>query len=302
MALSRERILTLGLKNPDRTEVPRWLATARSVGHGSVRRVTRQRFDGTIRPPLAPPVCPEGWSIGPPSFVGVGAQRCGTTRWFDLLSAHPEVIPPTVTKELGYFDRFYTGGFTMADARGYHEYFPRNDNRKVGEWSPLYMCAPWIPRQLATAAPETRILVLLRDPVERYLSGLQHGTRTARENGGLLTELAPLESFMRGLYHAQILQLTGYFDRSQILILQYERCVQQPLVELRRTFEFLQLKDTGFAPDVEAHPHYQPKKPQLDKQTLDAYVKAYADDVTRLGEAFPEVDISLWPNFAHLVS
>jgi len=299
---SRERILTFGLKDPRREEAPGWLVNARSLGHGSVRRLTRQRYDGAIHHPPPPPACPAGWSVGPPSFVGVGGQRCGTTRWFNLLSAHPEIVPPLVTKELGYFDRFYAGGFTAADASEYHRYFPRDGDRKVGEWSPLYMSAPWIPRLLASAAPETRVLVLLRDPVNRYLSGLEHNARTDRENGRMLNELAPLDAFLRGLYHAQLTELLVHFDRSQILILQYERCTREPLVELKRTFAFLELQDTDFTPSVSAHPHHQPNKPKLDQETLDVYVRAYSEDVMNLAKAFPEIDVTLWPNFAHLAA
>jgi hypothetical protein len=295
-----ERILTLGLKDSRRQEAPEWLRTSRAVGHSCVRRLTRQRYDGGIHFPPPPPTCPAGWRTGPPSFVGVGGQRCGTTRWFNLLASHPEIVPPLVTKELDYFDRFYAGGFTAADAAGYQQYFPRDGERKVGEWSPLYMSAPWIPRLLASTAPDTRLLVLLRDPVERFLSGLEHDTRVAREQGEPLSELAPLEAFMRGLYHAQLKGLLAHFDRSQILILQYERCTRDPLSELRRTFVFLGLQDTEFAPDVAAHPHYQPKKPRLDPGTLKAYVEAYSEDVISLARDFPEVDLSLWQNFAHL--
>lgn len=295
-----DRVLTLGLKDSRRQEAPSWLVAARSTGHRWVRRLTRQRYDGAVHFPPAPPACPEGWSIGPPSFVGVGGQRCGTTRWFNLIASHPEVVRPLVTKELDYFDRFYAGGFTPAHAEGYQEYFPRDRDRKTGEWSPSYMSSPWIPGLLARAAPDARLLVLLRDPVERYLSGLQHDTQVAREQGLSLSELAPLEAFMRGFYYSQLTRILRHFDRSQMLFLQYERCTREPLVELRRTFVFLELKDTEFAPDIRTHPHHQPKKPQLDHETLDTYVQAYSEDVIALAEAFPEIDLRAWPNFAHL--
>ncbi|MGH2854663.1 MAG: sulfotransferase family protein [Solirubrobacteraceae bacterium] len=243
-----------------------------------------------------------GWRTGPPSFIGVGGQRCGTTRWFDLIASHPEVVPPPSAKELDYFDRFYAGGFTAADVAGYHEYFPRDGERRVGEWSPSYMSAPWVPKLLAVAAPDTRLLVLLRDPVERYLSSLQHNTRVAYQQGASLSELAPIEGFVRGLYHAQLLRLLAHFDRSQMLVLQYERCTREPHAELRRTFAFLGLEDTEFMPDVAAHPHHQPKKPQLDSETLGAYVEAYTEDVVALARDFPEIDLGLWPNFAHLAA
>jgi Sulfotransferase domain len=251
--------------------------------------------------PPASPVCPPGWRIGPPDFVGVGVQRGGTTRWFDLITSHPEVAYTARGKELHYFDRFYAHTWTSADVTGYHEHFPRDDCHKVGEWTPLYMSAPWIPRLLAAAAPDTRLLVSLRDPVERYLSGLEHDAGVARERGAPLSQLAPAEAFTRGFYHAQLERLLAHFDRSQILVLQYERCAKEPLAELQRTFEFLGLKDTHFAPDVGAQLNAsRSEKSVLDPQTLGSYVQIYRDDVVRLVDSFPEIDIRLWPNFAHL--
>jgi hypothetical protein len=297
---ARARTLSPDSQKPRRQKASGWPDAPRSIARRWVRRLTRRNDYWAIHVPPPPPVCPPGWRTGPPDFVGVGGQRCGTTRWFDLLASHPEVVPPMATKELHYFDRFYTGGFAPADAAGYHKFFPRDGERRAGEWTPLYMAAPWIPRLLAAAAPDARLLVLLRDPVERYLSGLQHDTNLARENGLGLSQLAPLEAFARGLYHAQLRGLLAHFDRSQILVLQYERCTREPLPQLRRTFEFLGLRDTEFVPDLDAHPHRQPSKPSLDSDTLAAYARAYREDVTGLVGAFPEIDVRLWPNFADL--
>jgi hypothetical protein len=275
-----------------RAAAPRWtLRLAGRLEHGGVRT------------PPAPPVCPRGWSTGPPDFVGVGVQRGGTTRWFDLITSHPEVVHTAREKELHYFDRFYTGGWSGADIPGYHAHFPRESDRKTGEWTPMYMSAPWIPRLLAAAAPEARLLVSVRDPIERFLSGLEHDSRIATEAGVPLSQLAPFEAFMRGFYHAQLGRILSHFDRSQILILQYERCVREPAAELRRTFEFLGLKDVSFASDVQTRVNAsRSTKQTLDRDALESYVRVYRDDVLALIEAFPEVEVRLWPNFAHLAA
>ncbi len=250
--------------------------------------------------PPPPPACPPGWTIGPPDFIGVGIQRCGTTRWFDLIASHPNVAVARSTKELHYFDRFYLGGCTAAETARYHQYFPRSPGCKAGEWTPLYMSAPWVPSLLAAAAPEARLLVLLRDPLERYLSGLQHDTHLARRRGARLSRYAPLEQFVRGLYHLQLVRLLDHFERSRVLVMQYERCTREPLSELRRTFEFLGLEDREFSPNLEAHPKHQIEKPELDPRARESYVRAYHDDVANLMDACPEIDVRLWPNFAHM--
>ncbi len=278
----------------------------------AVRRVTRSASrrwlrsltaaDGGIDTPPAPPACPPGWQTGVPDFIGVGVQRSGTTRWFNLLASHPEIARSQASKELHYFDRYYVSEFTSADAARYHEYFPRPEGSKVGEWTPLYISAPWIPRLLAAAAPEARLLVILRDPVDRYLSGIQLNARVAKRRGVPLSRFAPLEAFARGFYHAQLVGLLRHFDRSQVLILQYERCTSEPLSELRRTFEFIGLKDTEFMPDLHAHPQRSIERSALDPDTRAAYIQTYRDDVLSLIDSFPEIDVRLWPNFAHLAS
>ncbi len=276
------------------------LLSSRPAVRHSVRRITEQNPRGGIQAPPPPPVCPSGWRTGPPDFVGVGAQRCGTTRWFELLGSHPEVVPPTAAKEVHYFDRFYAGGFTEADASEYHRYFPRDEGRQVGEWTPLYMSVASIPRLLARAAPEVRLLVLLRDPVERYISGIEHDSRRAQAHGLPFSQLAPVEAFARGLYHAQLKWLLESFDRSRVLVQQYELCVGEPLVAWRRTVEFLGLSNTTFVPDFATRPNSNPSKPTLDSDTRTAYTRAYHDDVVALADAFPGIDLMLWPNFAYL--
>jgi hypothetical protein len=234
----------------------------------------------------------------------VGAQRSGTTRWFDLIVAHPQVTAPMATrKELHYFDRFHADAFTARDAAAYSEYFPRPEGALTGEWSPSYLASPWAPAMLAAAAPQARLLVLLRDPVERYLSGLQRQHRVARARGEPLNAMAPLDAFARGLYHAQLTHLLRRFARSQVLVLQYERVSAEPRTELRRTYEFLGLSGSGYAPDLaalEAHPNRQAEKPELHPEVRRALVEAYAGEVALLIGDYPEIDVGLWPNFQAL--
>ena len=276
--------------------VPRISRIARAAGGLRPRSGGEAPLDMPPPPPRRPP----GWEAAPPDFVGVGFQRCGTTRWFDLLAAHPEVALPTPAKELHYFDRFHSGGFSERDARVYATYFPRPPGARAGEWTPLYASAPWIPPLLARAAPRARLLVLLRDPVERLLSGLTLATRVAARRRSQLSRYAPLDAFARGLYHAQLAHLLEHFERSQLLVLQYERCSREPAGELRRTYEFLGLGDPAFLPALEAHPRRQEQKAALDPATRAAYVEAYLPDVRRLAGEFPELDLALWPNFAAL--
>ena len=208
------------------------------------------------------------------------------------------VAPEATRKELHYFDRFHSEAFTAADAAAYGEYFPRPQGLLTGEWSPSYLPSPRVPAMLAAAAPDARLLVLLRDPVERYISALQRHHRVALAGGQPLNAMAPLDAFTRGLYHTQLRRLLKPFPRAQVLILQYERCTSDPRSELRRTYEFLGVTDTGFVPPLDAHPNRQPDKPELHPDARGALIEAYAEDVALLIADYPELDVGLWPNFA----
>src|SRR6266581_2247393 len=92
-----------------------------------------------------------GWEVGPPDFVGVGAQRSGTTWWWRLVCDHPRIVP--AEKEFHFFDEYFARQFSEADARAYHRLFPRPSGYLTGEWSPRYMHDFWTPALLRKAAP-----------------------------------------------------------------------------------------------------------------------------------------------------
>ena len=282
------------------TKAPPFVVASRSLGHGLVRRLTRQRHDGGFLSPPQPPECPPGSRTGPPDFVGVGGQRCGTTRWFRLLASHPEVACSPTAKGAALLRPLSPGRLRRRGRPALLRALPPAGG-ETGEWTPLYGNSPWVPPLLARVAPEARILMLVRDPLDRYLSGLQHNARLAREQGLRLSTLAPVEAFARGLYHAHCgcCSPTSIARRSSSSSTS-AACASRS-GSLRRTFEFIGLRDTGFTPPgLEANPNHQPSKPRLDPVTAEAYVNAYRADVLRLVEAFPELDLRLWSNFAEL--
>jgi hypothetical protein len=261
-----------------------------------------------VRPPqLRPPACPEGWETAPPDFVGVGAQRCGTTWWYEQIVLHPRVTfeDGIHRKEAHYFDRLSGVDLLSPEQVEYYaRYFPRPPSGQIaGEWTPRYLLYPWVPRQLAQAAPGTRVLVLLRDPVDRYASGLRWQSRLldGRPGAGNLTlEKIVRQQRRRGFYAAQVERLLEAFPRDQVLILQYERCRDRFEEELARTYEFLGL-DSAFRPGQEGTRPEPSAGNGLPDAERDELARDYAADVKRLIEIAPEIDASLWPHVRDLV-
>lgn len=262
----------------------------RQIVGGMLRSAGGRRLERARNEPPPP-----GTSAGPPDFVGVGTARSGTTWWDSLIHAHPQVFrAPGVPKEVHYFDRFWDGDFDGAAAARYHDFFPRRQGQLAGEWTPGYMLQFWTPRLIVLAAPQTRLLVLLRDPVERFRSGL-----TLTENRlsiGWNARAAVGGGYARGLYADQLLRLWQVFPREQVLVLQYERCVRDPVGELRRTFSFIGLDPepaARLAVERRVNESRGEKVPLSDAQRAILRTR-YAPENQRLAALVPELDLNLW--------
>jgi hypothetical protein len=245
---------------------------------------------------FTPPSPNRGEVTGPPEFVGIGAQKAGTTWWFALVTSHPDVAHrDDIHKERHFFDRFITCSFDASDRAQYHGWFPRPAGKITGEWTPDYLHLWWVPPLLAEAAPRTRLLVLLRDPVERFRSGVAHH----RAYRGASSTDVYADALARGFYGQSLAVWTRHFDPEQVLVLQYERCVEDPLGELERTYRFL-----GLSPFEPAHIGRRVNESRVDLELApdvrQRLCEIYAPDVAALAASTGQVDLSLWPNFARL--
>ena len=241
---------------------------------------------------------PDGWQTGPPDFVGVGAQRAGTTWWYRGLEAHDQVVrPKRRRKELHYFNRFWDGEVPDDLAERYAELFPKPPGTVTGEWTPRYMHDFWSLRLLAAAAPEARILVLLRDPVERWRSGTSRAVRLSEEAGEPIRLVQFSDAVWRGFYFEQLRRLFDLFPRERVLVQQFERCRDEPLAEMTRTCEFLGIEPFAELPATMSRERDPKPKPPLSDAMREELVELLADDVARTAELCPDIDLSLWPNF-----
>ncbi len=108
--------------------------------------------------------------MGTPSWLGIGAQRSGTTWLTDLLTQHPEVgLGTNGKKEQQLLHKVGDGRIPDSD---YLELFP-DDGVRRGDWTPQYLRHASTPAAAARLVPDTPVLVLLRDPVERFRSAMR---------------------------------------------------------------------------------------------------------------------------------
>jgi hypothetical protein len=230
----------------------------------------------------------------------VGAQKAGTSWWDTLIHCHPSVYRlEDQPKELHFFDRAWEEPFDDEDLARYALHFPRPEGGVAGEWTPGYLIDFWTPGLIARAAPEARILVLLRDPIARFESALTHQLSVSR---AALTQRDIQGTFQRGLYAPQLRRVLAAFPASQVFVGQYEACRRDPAGQLARTYSFLGL--AAFEPEAsallgEVNPttgrRFEPG-PALRRSLLDGY----APDIAQLRQLVPDLDLSLWPTARRL--
>lgn len=242
---------------------------------------------------LTPPVPAPGEVIGPPDFVGIGVQKGGTSWWYELIAAHPGVSASEgIHKERHYLSHFGLEPFGPAEVEHYHGWFPRRAGTITGEWTPDYLSYPWVPALLAQAAPEAKLLVIVRDPVERFRSGLSFRLSM----GALATEATESEAVRQGFYAASLRRFLDYFPADQLLVLQYEQCAADPAGQLAVTYRFLGLAD-HVPEDLRREVNVSGAKVAIHPDARRRLIDLYAPDVDELVASFPGIDRSLWPNF-----
>jgi len=207
-----------------------------------------------------------------PDFVIIGAPRAGTTSLYHYLSQHPQICMSRIkeTNFFAYLASQAAPGFEIGPSRAwvatsfqeYHELFEAAKSSSVtGEASPFYLYTPGTPRQIKAHVPDVKLIVILREPVERaysgYLKNLREGneTRPFEEaiNQEIYRPIHVLESknyYVRtGLYFHHITRYLEHFDRSQMKITIYEELENAPQGFLRDVFDFINV-DPEFVPDL----------------------------------------------------
>lgn len=207
-----------------------------------------------------------------PDFVMVGAQRCGTTSLFRALISHPQVARPTVFKGVNYFDLNYFRGWNW-----YLAHFPvsralswktrSGGPPSVFEASGYYLYHPFAIQRIARDLPGAKIVVMLRDPVERAYSAYQHEyargfewetfhTALDLEEDRLVGEVERMrrdptyESFShrhhsylhRGHYAEQIDRVLSHYAREQVHVVMSEEFFADPASEFAALVTFLGLE------------------------------------------------------------
>lgn len=139
-----------------------------------------------------------------PAFIVAGAQRCGTTSLFRALEQHPQMTRPSFHKGINYFDLNYGRG-----PGWYAAHFPlrvTDTFRTPRAYSPslpfeasgYYIFHPAALPRIAQDLPAVKIVLMLRDPMERAYSAWKHEHARGFESEPFLRALELEDSRLEG--------------------------------------------------------------------------------------------------------
>jgi hypothetical protein len=229
-----------------------------------------------------------------PDFLIIGGQRCGTTSMYRTLAQHPAILKAVRHKGVHYFDTDYDKGLSW-----YRAHFPLLRSaaaveRRLGvraqtfESSPYYMFHPLAAERIDKDLPGVKVLVLLRDPVERAYSAHAHELARGYEDQDFETALALEDSrldgeaekliadptyrshahqhhgyLQRGRYIDHLERLEKVFGRDRLHVVDSHAFFTDPEPVHDAVLEFLGLPHTGY-PTFEQH-NARPRSPMDPK-------------------------------------
>jgi len=189
-------------------------------------------------------------------FIGIGAEKAGTTWIADCLREHPEIYIPKI-KELFFFNEYephylkiknlkYTWGIDW-----YLNQFKKVNKDKIkGEFSPTYLYCQYAPIRIKKYLKNIKIIVILREPAARLFSQYLNDKKLGLNKKLNLEEtIKNNRSYIeKSLYYQHLKNYYNIFNKENLLVLILEEFINNKEKEIKKVFKFLNLKNVNFLP------------------------------------------------------
>ena len=236
----------------------------------------------------------------PPDFTIIGATKCGTTSLFSYLTEHPQVLVPH-RKEINFFNHNFELGVPW-----YLAHFPAIADSSefiTGEASPFYIYSVQVINRIKELFPDLKLIVMLRNPVERTISEYYHAanhgleTRSLEAIIELETERLAIHSrteamqdfgyLLNSIYVEKLVQWRNNFPSDNILIIESESFFSDTARVMKQVCEFLAI------PKLQLDKHirynvgtYPPVTPEIKQKLQDFFVPFNRELEEYLGKKF----------------
>ncbi|MCL6452738.1 MAG: sulfotransferase [Alicyclobacillus sp.] len=199
----------------------------------------------------------------PPNFLIVGAAKCGTTSLDQYLHQHPDLfmaprkecnffaIPEMPAHFSGPGDDVFESNLVQ-NPHAYENLFRgAKQGQLTGESSVAYLFYPGVAKRIHDANPEAKIIIMLRNPVQRAYSAYMHLVRDGRETLDFMDALKeeplrrqqnyqPLWMYCEaGKYAEKVKRYLDLFGRDQVHVVLYDDFSRRTQATVRQVFAFL---------------------------------------------------------------
>lgn len=224
-------------------------------------------------------------------FIGIGAYKCGTTWLAGIAAQHPEICFSSI-KEVNYFNRksrkdVLNRSFDMP-LEYYRSFWPKNipANNKVGEFSPAYFCDKEAPKKIKKYFPKVKLIVVLRDPVERAFSHYLFDKNTRSDS--FKKAVKTYEFLLKNSkYYENLKKYYDLFPKSQIKAFLFDDIKSNPEKVTKEFYKFINV-NPNFKPNLDAKNITGSEKYAWLRGLLDFFVRFPGKAAAFLKKIFPE--------------
>jgi Sulfotransferase domain len=211
-----------------------------------------------------------------PNFFIVGAQKAGTTSLYFYLKKIPQVYMSPL-KETFYFAPNAVQSKSSDVIRDKKEYLKLFQNARghvaVGEATPIYLWDPDAPRLIHQTVPHARIIIILRDPIERaysnYLMKMKYSGMKSSFYDDLIRDYNSKEKLFGrsqlyvefGMYYEQVKRYLDIFGQEQVKVIISEEFIRHPEQTVNEVLAFLGVNYTVTAIREQYNPYSVPRGP-----------------------------------------
>ncbi|MEG4283442.1 tetratricopeptide repeat protein [Microcoleus sp. A006_D1] len=247
---------------------------------------------------------PQNWNLKPvkvPKFIIIGSQRCGTTSLYTYLAQQPQILTP-IKKEMDFFSWHFQRGIDWYLA--HFPPIPQGEQFVTGEASPSYFDFREAPERLYSACPEAKLVVLLRNPVDRAIShfyrlrelnwegrsidrAISDEIERLNQNPEYIIGEEPGNYLARGRYIEFIKNWRAFFPPEQLLVLKSEDLYAGAAATVSQVLEFLDLPEYQLSEYQNANPGVYQRVNESIRELLSDYFKPYNQELEEyLGRKF----------------
>lgn len=195
-----------------------------------------------------------------PDFIGIGAEFSGLGILTQVLAEHPAVVDTIPTLNFFNSDKFITKGTAW-----YESVLPKRGKISViGECTPSYLEAIGVAERIVTEYPDTKLFVVVRNPIDRAIAQYVHACKVKQINSKISCSkylTTHLKAQTAGFYGKHLHDFFAYYSSLQLHVIVYEDFVKDPLRVTQTLYAFLGLDATVIPRALSAYapPPEEPK-------------------------------------------